>query len=689
MSYLDSSKDYRAAWGLNDSPSPDSRTKIPAFFNLEDIEDDEEVCEWLKSTIEVLQNNIIGFTRKAVENTLFYKGVQMDPNRDYYNFDDANRFQRQSSVSINVIYELVELWVNRMGKYKGNLTVVPSTNDSKARDNAEAKELALKDFFHKNNVNALLSEFDRHTFTLGEAYIFGQWDPDRGPLHPEFKRIKGKYKGLERVTAEGGNEVNVDRLPRIGDAALRLVPAIDVLFEDRPWEMLDYVVVNLPENVDKLRSDYSDVEIDGDGDIPCYYFFHLPTKHLPKGRFVKMASGEILENTTYPLSRPILPLVRMTNIDVIGATRAKSFIENIKSHQILINESISETWNNLRRSAKGKWVYPAKTVNPRHFHPQSPAVEYFGGVPPQFVSYDGIKKEAIQFIELLREMAEKQARVQGVSQGTPPPNVRSGLQFAQLEETEKRSVELIIDKKFRAIEQLGELVATIMSDNYKEHDGREVTIFGRDKEYLTQALKIDAIKEDHSVRMKSDEGLPTGKASQTAFYMDLRQAFGPNVVPDEMMIDMMDSGRFNQYTEFGGATVETTMAQISAMTAGKTPEPPEEHEDLVLKWKIVVGTMRKRAYLSYTDEVKNLFKDMVYAIEDLIINKKNKTPAMEERLQTLQAFPVFYKPPVVDLQAPLPSVGATPPNGAGPAEPMPDGLEEIPPELLEGADLPV
>lgn len=681
-SNLDSSKDYRAAWGLDDEPAPDSKNKIPPFFNIEDVDNAEksegDKKKWFETAIPILQDQSTDFTRKAVENAMFTKGVHLDPNRDYYNFDDANRFFRQSDVSFNIIYEFVELWVNRLGTYKADISCTPSTNDPKARDNAKAKELALKDFFHKNKINQLLNVFDRQTFTLGEGYIHCSWDPNRGALHPAFEEIERTYKNLERVSTSG-SEVNINRLPRIGDVKVEIVPAIYVYFEDRPWDQLDYIILDIPQNIDKLRSQNPDLDLKGDGDVSCYWMYHLPTEFLPKGRFVKYACGEIIDDKEFPFSR--FPVIRMTNIDVIGSSRGRSFIENVKSHQILINQTITEVWNNIRRGNKGKWVVPAKTVNPRHLHPQAPAIEYYGTTPPQFISYAQMPREAISFIELLREYAEKQARIQGIVQGAPPPNVRSGLQFAQLEEMEKKSVEITVGKKHAAIEELGEIIAMLMGKHYKKEDQRHITVFGKDKEYLTEAINLSAIKEDHSVRVKTDD-LPTGKASQMSFYSELRGQFGPAVVPDEIIIDALDSGRFNQWTEFAGATVETTMSQIGEMIEGKRPEAPGEYEDLVLKWKIVVGTMRKRAYLTYSKEVKKLFEDTVYVIEDMLINKENKTQMLEQQLQELKSFPIYYKPEVVKFEeAPIPApAGAPMEQGMVP----PDGLEEMPPELAGG-----
>lgn len=656
--------DYKDIWseenlfGGSGFGSAASNNEIPAFFNLDDLNDDEEVKKWLDNTIPILKSQALDYSRKSIENLLFYKGVPQDPVRpvsSYRTLDDVRAYYKTNKISLNIIHEFVELAVNRISQYKADIVTIPKNDDSSARDAASAKELAIKDFLDREGIDELLEKFDRQNFILGESFFYVTWDYDKGDIHPAFSEIKDKYKGIKRVKSGSGDEVTIDRLPRIGDVSIQVLSPLNVLFEDRDWRDADYHIVMLPVNVDKARSDYPDIEIKGSGDIICYEFYHLPTRYLQKGRYVKYIAGEIVENTDYPLAKPVSPLIRTTNIDIVGCNRGKSFIENIKPHQVLINESISSTWDNLRRTARGKWLYPAKTVNPKHLAPESNGIEYYGATPPTFVGFPGIKSEAISFIQLLREYAEKQAGIHGVVQGTPPPNVRSGLQFAQLEEQQRRAVETTISKRKRAIEQLCEVVAAFMARYYKESDGRLVTIFGKDKEYLTKSLKIDALKQNNPVKVKNDDLLPTGKASQMAFYSDLRNNFGNAVVPDELMIDMLDSGRFNQYTEFGGATVETTMSQISDLIAGKDVEPPGEYEDLVLKWKIVVGTMRKRAFLSYSKQVKEGFKDMLLTIETLLMQKQ-PNEILGQQINMLSGFPVYWTPPTTMYAPPGPDL---------------------------------
>lgn len=656
-------------WGLDsDLPTAETKNNIPAFFNLEDVNDDDEVKKWLDNAISVLEGQMSDYARKSVENLMFYKGMQNEQSPHYLTIDEAQRFYKHNKISLNIVYEFVELQVNRLSQFKAEVGVKPSTNDTDARDSAEAKQIAIQDYIEKNNINHKLDIYSRECFTFGESFFHVWWDYDKGELHPDFVKLNTKFKGLQRVSTASGEDVNIDRMPRIGDVVVDIVPSIYVLYEERPWEHVEYVILNIKTNVDKLRSDYPDADIKGSGDIDCYWMYHLPTKYLQKGRWVKYAGGAVLENTIFPLSKPILPVVKMTDIDIIGSSRGKSFVENIKPHQVLINESVSTTWDNLRRAAKGKWVMPAKTTNPKHLAPQSPGIEYYGAVPPKYVPYSGINPESIRFIELLREYAEKQARIHGVTQGTPPANVRSGLQFAQLEEQQRKSVEIMVNKRNRAIEELCEVIIAFMSRYYKDTDGRTVTTFGRDKEYLTKSLRLDALKEDSRVKVENNDALPSGKISQMAFFSDIRQQFGNQVVPDEMMIDMLDSGRFNQYTEFGGATVETTLGQISAILNGDDYGDVHEYEDLPLKWKLVVGHMRKRTFMTYPKEVKAQFKEMLLTIETLIMEKDTPSPIFQEQVATLSGFPVYWRAPINTYPETAAPVEEPSPNGAAPTE---------------------
>ena len=455
-----------------------------------------------------------------------------------------------------------------------------------------------------------------------------------------------------------------------------------VLLRSKEWEHQQDIFYLQPINHYELKSLYPKIAEEGYSldTEECYlvWYYHIPNKYLPTGKMIKCTmEGDILEESDY--NHPMLPLIRLTDNDDMGSFRGSGMLQDIKPHQIMINHSTNQLFHDVKRSDKGKWVAPRTSIIAKTLAPDSPALLYTGGVPPRFEKFDGINQYAIQFVELLRTYAEKQVKMHGASQGTPPANVRSGVQFAQLEEAQRKAVTIPIDKFNNATIEMCTMITYLMAANYKETDKRTMAIFGRDKEYLIGFLNLDAIGEDSQVVIKKSE-LPTGKASAMSFLLDLRQQTNPTVVPDEMFIDLIDSGRFNQYTDFAGATVETTLYQIGQILEGEDAADPQPHEDLVLKWKILVGHMRKRGYLSYSDQAKESLQDMLLAIETMLITN-TQTPLVQQQLQGLVGFPVLYADdihvPQLPPQLPPEAQQELPPE-EGLVEELP--LEGLPPE---------
>lgn len=618
---------------------------VPELFNLEDIDDDEEVKQHLETKINIFKNRSRDFAQKCAENLMFYKGGTVAPVQSmhrFYTLQDAHRPYTSNQIALNLIHEFVEFWVNKVAEFSSDIDAIPGTSDPGARDLAEAKKKAIQDYNRREKMDAKLDNLFRQVFTFGESYAHYWWDYNKGPVHPEFLKLNKKFKSLQRVSTESGEDVNIDRKPRIGDVQVDIIAPIYVFHEDKPWDQVYEVILNCREHVDKLRSDYPDFDIKGSGIIDCWWVYHTPTRYLQEGRFIKYCGGSVVENVVFPYARPVLPVCKVTDIDIIGSGRGRSFLENIKAHQLLINEMVTATWDNMRRAAKGKWVYEQSSVNPAHLAPESPGIPYKPGMnKPDFVPFPAVKGETISFIELLRENAEKQARIHAISQGTPPPNIRSGLQFAQLEEQQQKAVEIMMRKRESAVIEIAEGVAMIMSTFYRPDDGRTTTLYGRGKQYMTEAINTDALSYNSPIVINRDPSKTTGRISQLAMYRELHQEF-PDAVPDELIIDMLDSGRYNNYADFGGSSIETALFQIGQILKDEQPSAPEPYEDLVLKWQIFVGTMRQREFLSYSEEQKEQFKDHVLAIETLLIEDEQSV-MVQQKLQTLEGFPVYYK----------------------------------------------
>ena len=174
-------KNYKDLWNLDESnPSDAGSDYIPAFFNL-DLEDRDAVKKWIETAIPILENRAVDFTKKALENIMFYKGSQ-EANLHHKTIEDIHRYYATNKVSLNICYELVEEWVNRISQQKSQLSAIPVNNDASAKQNAEAKELILKDYFTRNKVDTKFVDWRRQAYSVGESYMYFFWNPNKGPI---------------------------------------------------------------------------------------------------------------------------------------------------------------------------------------------------------------------------------------------------------------------------------------------------------------------------------------------------------------------------------------------------------------------------------------------------------------------------------------------------------------------------
>lgn len=618
--------------------------KLTPLWTL-DFDDEAKVKEWHKETLPVLKNISLDFSERCLINLMLLRGLT-----DFDNIDSVGRSdnvdRKSPQISVNMVYELTDVWVNRMSKYKAKISVLPKNNDSSARQDAKMKQLVIDDSFTRNKINFMLQKLQLYTRSMGEGYIVCDWNPDLGGLHPEQQEAKKKNKKIMIDSPVTGEQVPLEREVHIGDVEYRLYEPYRVLFPLEEWDKTDYyAVIDLVEP-EKLATDYPDVTIDSkgtlvDGKVELITYYHPPTKYLPKGRRLKFAGEALLENIPYPYSIRKKNAVRLTDIDVPNQPRGKSFIENIATQQILTNKVMGANWRNISISSHAKWVAPRNSINFKNLGNQANVLEYSGAQPPTLVKYSGLSPESFTFLELLSSQAEKVSRLQGVTRGDPPPNVRSGMQMAQLEEAQQSAVTFDIEKRNMVIEDLANIALSIFADYADETDGRLLRIVGKDKGHLVKALKVESLQGEHTIEIKNNNGLPEGKYEKLSMLMELNAAF-PDVVPQEVILDAFELGQVDRYTDYATVSVEKAESENEEMLDGSEPPMPEPYDDHIAEWKVHVVAMRRRSFADASPEVKQLFEDHILTHEYLMEKQAMINPAFGQKLQLVEGYPIFY-----------------------------------------------
>lgn len=446
----------------------------------------------------------------------------------------------------------------------------------------------------------------------------------------------------------------------MGEVSHKIIFPWRVLFPDvEEFEEADWCVLESEVDIDELKAQYpkkqlnikdnelgflenENQDLPRKGKIRVYELYHKGTNKLNSGRYVKFVYGEVLENIPHPYTHKQLPIIRLTNIDVPGEFRGRSFLEGIKALQIMYNKITGLFWRNIALAAHPKWLVQAGSTKLENLGNAMTIVEYAGGVAPTLATFPVIQNDVFSFRTQLREEALKVALLQGVSVGVPPPNVRSGLQFAQLEEQQQRAVNFSIVKRNNFIESLARMSLGIAGDYYDAEDGRTLRIMGKSKEPLIKSLDVVKLSSQFDIRVANNSGMPEGKFGKLDLLIQLRQVFGAEVVPNEVAMDAFQMGKPEQYVNYATASVEKAESENEEMLNGIMPHAPESFDDHIVEWRVHVAAMRQRSFSDIPEEIKALYRVHLEATEMLMVEKSKMNLLFAQKLSTLDGFPVFY-----------------------------------------------
>lgn len=695
-------KEIKDQWENIRNVSEESKENyIKPLWNL-NFEDEKKVLDWWKESRPQLEELSKPHAERFIDNLLFYKGIQSE-NKTYQDRARINKKMATTKreVVVNVIAELTDTWVNRISQFKPDIVMLPNTAQQSSRQGAKIAQQTIDYSFKKNKIEALVQQFQKQARVYGESYIYTKWNPEKGDLHPDY--IAQKKAAMEKAEAansddytdkvtlkvknEAGEDITVEKAVKVGDVEYKTVNPCRVHFPDvEKYDDALYCVIEEEVELETVQADYPDKDIKykkGDhvhnNKITVYEIYHKGFRHLENGRYLKIAGDTILANTTHPYNHKDFPLTRLTDEEYDDELRGHSFIEKVKVPQVLFNKITSAQWRNLALAIHPKWFMPQGSAKIQNLGNAATVVQYTGGVPPKLATFNALPPESFSFRGQLREDMEKSSALHGVSFGQPPANIRSGIQFAQLQEQQERAVSYHIIKRNTAIEQLAEMSLSVMADYYDVSDGRLLRIVGKDKEPLIKTLDIAALGENYTVEAKNSNALPEGKFEKLGILSDMRESFGEAVVPNEVVIDAFDIGKVSRYTDYATASVEKAESENEEMLQGEKVPAPEKWDDLILEWKIHVAAMRKRSFSATDAKVKALFEEHVGATEYLM-EQASINPAFAQRLATLEGFPIFYQL----TPAPAPLQEQMPVDGGAIPEQLPDEAipEQLPPEGL-------
>jgi hypothetical protein len=688
---------------------------------------DEGILNWHKNISEELENSQNLRTSTYIRNRDIYAGLHQNARgrtgfaADLSSDWGTDRF-RMPEVIVNHSFELTEQWVSKLSRFSTTVDILPVNTEEGDRNAARATQRFANYLSDVNDFRGLFLNFIRDSKVGGESYIFVDYDPDAGDLHPSQKEAKklGMRVPLldaqgDHITSEHGDPLWVDKEKRVGDLVYRLRSVPEVLLQpkkrhvDVEWARevdlveLDNLKNKYPDMLPELeevtlardeRSSSAMGAEESSNEVFVYTYWHKRTHALDAGRKIVLIENAVLENDVNPFSGAPLPYVRLTDIDITGELHGWSFLNNLISMQIALNKLYTLWYKNIALGSHLYWMVPASARLARDRVRNSSSVfTYHGNQAPRIETFRTVQSDLMTLIDKLEQRLLTVSRIQSTSRGELPPNVEAGVAIASLEAQEEQSASTDIKKVNAAVEKLFKLSIGIAGDKYDKSDGRTARILGKEGEFLLETLDVSKLSGPYDVKVKKATALSQSKPLLVQQITQL-EAMRPGFISNEQLYDLLDLGDQGKFFDIATAALRSADFENERMKEGKDIPEPTPDEFLLVHWRAHMTVKQTPSYkIDTKDSIKEKFDDHVIATEMLLVEKAKRNVALLQELMGEKYFPSLYQPDI-----PLPEILLALQNGdsvpllgeADEAEPGELGLlptdggapDDIPPEAL-------
>lgn len=649
--------------------------------NLDKDENEKALLKWLNSEVDFLRQENMDRVDEIKKHYQLYKGLSLEriarsDERD--RLIDRNRIQRK--VVINHLYDLTEQRVAKFVKFKPSTAILP-TNDEFS--DKQASKLAKRIVDHIKYVQRYdLKNQDavRVKEIAGESYLFIDWNPELGEEHPQSMKSRQGEEKVPLLDSNGNPELNENGEPiyikdpiMIGDVEFTVERPEKMLMQKSDCmenvkyffrirtALVDELKVKYPKKADKIKmnqdSDFFNQHSAMDKktapqETLYFEFWHIHTKEMPTGRKVVFTSDVILENKEHPYSHGGFPFERLSAIDVPGEQYARSFYINSRQIAAQINNLTTMILRNQKICSSPKWMMPRGAAKIDDLHNDISIVQYKGPIAPTLAQANPTPVEVFNFRDILKGDLQQISGIGGQSRGEPPPGIKAGvaLQFLDEQENNRFNADVVKYNEFQRRVVLKTL--SVIGDFYKDDDERTISIVGKHDEFTRMGVDVKKLSRPFDVRIQNASALPESKAARIQTIIDMRQQFGPEIIRDDLVVDLMDFGQAEEYTDEIAAAVRTAQVENEKMNEGEMVDP-ELWEYHIQHWTIHVIDIQKPGFRDLPKDVQEKKKDHILAHEMLMLDISKKNPTFLEKAMMLPQFPLFYTP---ETMAPEPEI---------------------------------
>jgi hypothetical protein len=643
--------------------------------------EEKNLLNWLRGELDSIQDEQDLRMREIKRNHGLYRGIQYSTQEDRKDIrdrsiDKSRNFQK---ITVNHLFDLVENRVSALVKFKPGIAVLPTNDELGDKAAAEISKLLLEHIWYKESFESTQTRMAAKLASVsGEAYLWIDWDPAKGDVHPNFEGAKKESEDDEiTVLGEDGNPlkndsgevIKITKPVRVGDVAYNLVSTFDVFLQKQRKIMdVEYCFKREIMHVNKARTLWPDKankikeneQIDfwnfetlenepPGGRVEVWEFYHKRTDMVDDGRRIYFTRDTILSNTKAPYNHRELPFERLTDIEFPEELHGRSFFDVVKQLTGSYNNLTNMILRNQIMVSHPKWMVPAQSVKLDQLGNDITIVQYKGPQAPVLAQANPTGKETFEFRKEIKEEFQQIAGVFGVSRGEPPAGIKAGvaLQFLNEQENERRNDQVI--KYNEWIRRVAIKTLAVAADYYKKDDKRTIRVLGRENEWLTEFFDASNLSKTFDIRVQNASALPQTKSARTQTLLDLHERF-PNEVPPKQVLDMLDLAQSDKFLDVATAAVRMAEAENEMMFRGKDMPEPKDYEDLIEHWKVHARDIQTFRYIqSVPEEGKQQMEDHIRATEMMMVEKALRNEFFQKKLAVLDLFPIFFEPPPLPL----------------------------------------
>lgn len=649
-----------------------------------DFSKEDEGLKWIKDaydeTTDIVEKKALDWFR----NLGLYKGVH---------YRTASSSERQSAegrsriiadyskVIVNELYDFVESRVSRLSRFEPTVVAVPHSNEHSDKEGAQFVKALFETWRHEFDIPRIKREADRRAAIYGDAFSLILWDKDAGDLDPKWLEAQ-KELGNKRGEVEvDGEKFKYDpkKPKRIGDVCikrpypweLRFDPTIDP--HEAQWVM--YVRY---EHIEKVKKDYpkkaTALKV-GEGlmqfDTQTLYsepianhvmvieLWVRSSKYQAEGMYLKCTPDTYLEGPVenpYPMQDRDefgnLPVVKRTDIHADGDFYGFPTLNVLANTQHALNQLYFLAKKSILLAAHPKLLVPNQgKVNVDSLGNDTTVVRYNHPFQPQIATYNALRPEVFNFIEVLSSKLVQISGNQPISKGNMDSNIRSGRMIRLLEELESLRATETVKESERFVVAMYRKMLAVAGKFYREDDDRLLRIVGKDKEFIIDSFKASVLSKPYDVRVLPSSNLPQTPSARIGAVAELMQIPGfQTLLPQQQWADMLDLGAPEKFYDAARAALSKAEWENEEIIQGRTPPEPIDGDDHVVHWKTHCTLIESKAFLEFSEGMQEDLTNHLLVHEMDMYDHMQKNPAFQQVLLSLPGFPKYYEP----MPAPAP-----------------------------------